>query len=397
METKNVRKVKTAVVGCGMISNIYIRNLKNLFYIIDLTAVCDINPASAEEKARTYGVGRTMTLDEVAASDEIELVVNLTGPVAHYDVIKKMLLAGKHVYTEKTMTAELWQAEELVALAREKGLYVGCAPDSILGAGMQTAKKALDSGLIGTPTSCLVSINRNQSLNAELFRFLRGNGGALPHDVGIYYIASLLNLLGPVRTIRGFGAPAMPHPAQLLYTNSPEDAWTVPGNNVLTGALCFENGTLASIHFDGNTVNHMASAFRIYGTEGILELGDPNTFGGEVKLIYAESGECVLPHTHGYDGKPTLPDPTPFEYSYGNRGIGVAEMAWAIRMRRPNRCGKELGLHALEVLCGLDEAAATGTEYTMKSTFAPIPALKAGFRSTLMGGMRGDAECSLIE
>ena len=211
-----LKKVKTAVVGCGMISNIYIRNLKNLFSIIDLTALCDINPEAAEQKAKSYGVEKIMTLKEIAASKDIEMVVNLTGPGAHYDVIRMMLESGKHVFTEKVLTTDLEQGEELIRLADEKQCYLGVAPDTILGAGIQTAKKVIDSGLIGEITSCMASINRNQSLNSESFRFLREEGGALPYDVGIYYIAALLCLLGPVKSIRGFGAPAPEHRAELL-------------------------------------------------------------------------------------------------------------------------------------------------------------------------------------
>lgn len=397
MET--VKKVKTAVVGCGMISNIYLRNLKELFYIIDLVAVCDLHKEAAEEKAKTYGVEKVMTIDEIAASDEIELVVNLTGPVAHYDVIKKMLNAGKHVFTEKTMTAELWQAEEVVALAKEKNLYLGCAPDSVLGAGIQTARQIIDAGLIGDVTSCVVSVNRNQNLNSESFRFLRNNGGALPHDVGIYYVQSLLTMLGPVKALCGFGAPAMKHSAQLLYRNKPEDEWTIPGNNVLSGSLQFENGVIASVHFNGNSTNETKNVFTIFGTQGYLDIGDPNTFNGGVTLVREGTGSCEIPLTHGYDGKPILPNPTPYEYAYGHRGIGVAEMAWAIRGNRPNRCSKEMGLHAQEVLTGLDiSAEADGMRYEMKSTCEKPAPLKAGFLSSLMGGsMRGDAERSLVD
>ncbi len=393
---ENVKKVKTAVVGCGMISNIYLRNLKNLFYIIDLVAVCNHHREKAEEKAKTYGIARVMTLDEIAASDEIELVVNLTGPVAHYDVIKKMLEAGKHVFTEKTMTAELWQAQELVELANRKGLYLGCAPDTVLGAGIQTARQIIDAGLIGDVTSCIVSVNRNQNLNSETFRFLRNQGGALPHDVGIYYIQSLLTLLGPVKALCGFGAPALEHSAQLLHQNDPGEQWQIPGNNVLSGSLEFENGVLASIHFNGNSTNATKNVFTVFGTQGYLDIGDPNTFGGGVTLVREETGSCEIPLTHGYDGKPVLPDPTQFDAAYGHRGIGVAEMAWAIRHNRPNRCSKEMALHAQEVLCGLDASAASGMKYAMQSSFEKPAALKAGCLSSFLGG-RGDAELSLAD
>ena len=186
-----MEKVRTVVVGCGMISNIYIKNLKSLFSIIDLIAVSDLDRAKAEEKAGTWNIRRVMTVDEVASSPEIEMVINLTPAFAHYGVIKKMLEAGKHVWTEKVMTVTLDEARELCALADRKGLYLGVAPDTVLGAGVQTARRALDTGMIGEVTSGIAVINRDQSLNAEVFTFLRGKGGSLPYDVGIYYIGAL--------------------------------------------------------------------------------------------------------------------------------------------------------------------------------------------------------------
>ncbi len=392
----SISKVRTAVVGCGMISNIYIRNLKNLFYIIDLVAVCDLNEEAAKRQSAAFGVEKVMTIDEVAASDDIELVINLTGPVAHYDVIKKMLLAGKHCYTEKMFTTDLDQARELVALANEKGLYLGVAPDTVLGAGIQTAKRVIDCGLIGDVTSVQVHVNRNQSLNSEIFRFLRNNGGALPYDVGIYYVGAMLMLLGPVKTIQAVGKPAPVHEAQFLYNSSPEESWQVPGTNVVAAALEFESGAVGSVLFDGNTIGATQHGFTIYGTKGILEVPDPNEFGGQPELILPEGGRTTIPYTHGYDGKNVLGgDPQWFD-GYGNRGIGVAEMAWAIRRgRKNNRCSKEYGLHCMEVLLGMDEAAATGKAVETKTRFV-MEGLTPGYYST-SGGMRGDAERSLMD
>jgi len=193
-----VKRVKTAVVGCGIISQVYLRNMTRLFSILDVVAVCDLIPELAQRAAKEYGVPKIMTLEEIEASNEIELVVNLTAASAHYGIIKRLLLSGKHVYTEKTMTAKLEEAQELVQIANEKGLYLAVAPDTALGASIQTARWAVDHGLVGEVTSCIVSINRDQNLNAERFRFLRSEGGALPYDVGIYYIQALLCILGPV-------------------------------------------------------------------------------------------------------------------------------------------------------------------------------------------------------
>ena len=392
-----VKRVKTAVVGCGIISQVYLRNMTRLFSILDVVAVCDLVPELAQRAAKEYGVPRIMTLEEIEASNEIELVINLTAASAHYGIIKRLLLSGKHVYTEKTMTARLEQAQELVQIANEKGLYLAVAPDTALGASIQTARWAVDHGLIGEVTSCIVSINRDQNLNAERFRFLRSEGGALPYDVGIYYIQALLCILGPVAEVTGFGAPAPERQRQFLFNQDDPESWQIPGNNLVAGSLRFQRGALGILHFDGNTIGAECSTFRIYGTQGILELGDPNRFGDPVRLIKPESDPCYLPLTHGYNGTCVLEDATEFEKGYGNRGIGVAELAWAIRKGRPNRLSKEMGLHGLEVLHGLDRTAETGGVYRMTSTFTCQP-LKSGIYSTMWGGgARADAELSLVD
>ena len=389
-----MKKVKTAVIGCGMISNIYLRNLKKLFYIIDLVAVCDNNEKAARKQAEAFQIAHVMTSAEIAASSEIELVVCLTGPSAHYSVIKEMLLAGKHVYTEKMFTTNLKEAEELVELAERKNLYLGVAPDTVLGAGIQTARRMIMLGLIGEVTSIQINVNRNQSLNSEKFRFLRRDGGALPYDVGIYYIAVALTLCGPVSGIRAFGKKAPEHQAQLLYEEEPEAVWQIPGNNLVSAALEFESGAIGSVLFDGNTTSSVQHGFTVFGTKGILKIGDPNRFDGETRLILPNSEEMVVPFTHGYDGTNLIGEKQWYD-AYGDRGIGVAEMAWALRMKRKNnRCSKEYGLHCMEVLLGIDEAAATGETYQPHSRFHMDP-LECGYYSK-DGIGRGDAERSLM-
>ena len=210
-------------------------------------------------------------------------------------------------------------------------------------------------------------------------------------------MAALLTLLGPVSEVSGVTAKPTVHNQQLLFQDIEEETWTMPGRDVLAGTLLFANGIVGSIHFNGNSINDEQQQIRIYGTEGILELGDPNTFAGEVRLIHEESGECVVPHTHGYDGSLVLDNPTIYEEMYGNRGVGVAEMAWAIRMHRRNRCSKEFAFHTMEVLKGIEQSAAQKTVYKMTSVFEMSP-LKSGYMSTtFQRSQRTDAERSLID
>ncbi|MBR3017323.1 MAG: Gfo/Idh/MocA family oxidoreductase [Clostridia bacterium] len=392
-----VQKVKTAVIGSGMISSIYIRNLSRLFSVIDLVAVCNIHREGAEARAKEFGIPRAMTIDEAAADPEIELAVNLTPAYAHYDVIKKMLLAGKHVYTEKMFTTDLDKSRELVALAAEKGLFLGVAPDTVLGAGIQTARYLIDTGMIGEVTSVQVSINRNQTLNSEYFRFLKGPGGALPYDVGVYYVGALLALLGSVTQITAFGNPAPLHEPQAAFLNAGAEPWQIPGVNTVAAALRFECGAVGSVLFDGNTVGAEQHGFTVYGTRGILKVGDPDKFGDPITLILPENAPVQAPFTHGFDGKNYLGEPAPFDH-YGHRGIGVAEMAWAIRKGRPHaRLSGEYGLHCQEVLQGMEIASETGKVYEPQSRFE-MKGLRPGYYSSMFsGGMRGDAEASLME
>ena len=388
-------KVKTAVVGCGAISSIYIRNLKSLFTIIDLVALCNRSRSKAEEKAARFGIDRVMTLEELEADPEIELVVNLTPPGSHYEVTKRMLEAGKHVYSEKVFTTDLSQAWELADLAKRRGLYLGVAPDTVLGAGLQTARRIIDTGLIGQVTSGFVSVTRSHNLMSELFPFLRGQCGNLPFDVGVYYVGALIALLGSVKSLRAYASPAPIHGKQLLFVENAPDSWQIPGSNLVCAVLEFASGALVSLHFNGNTVGEEQSRFELYGTLGIMKVGDPNVFNGRVKLLLPEGRETEFPFTHGYDGTNTLSEPTDFDGG-GHRGIGVAEMAYALRQGRPNRLSQDYGIHCLEVLSGMEEAAATGRTYEMKSSCAIRP-LAPGFYSTVWGSARADAEASLID
>lgn len=395
-----INKVKTAVVGCGMISSVYLRNLRDLFSITELVAVCDVNPEKAKQQAEKYGVPQVMTVEEIAASEDVELVVVLTGPMYSFSVIRTMLEAGKHVFTEKTISCDLAHAGELVRLANEKGVLLGAAPDTVLGAGVQTAKKVLESGLIGTVTSALVSINRNHNLNAEEFRFIQSSAiSSFPYDVGIYYMAAVLCLLGPVKTVCGFVEAAPLHPAEHLFHNPQKEEFRLPGPAVMTGAMRMCSGAEVSIHFNGSSVNEEQDVLWLYGTEGILKVTGCGGFDGEVTLIRAETGSCVIPHTHGYDGKPVLPDLDPrLEAGYGHRGLGAAELAWAVRAGRPAaRCSKEFAFHTMEALVGLEQSAKEQAYFQMTSTFTMAP-LKSGYLSTMFHGfLRGDAERSIME
>ncbi|MFV0466867.1 MAG: Gfo/Idh/MocA family protein [Lachnospiraceae bacterium] len=363
-------KMKTAIIGCGMISKAYLDTLTQKFSIIDVTACCDLNEEKAKETADTYGL-TVMSMSEIMKDSAIELVINLTTSPAHYTINKQLLKADKHVYTEKILSIELEEAKELVELANERGRYLGVAPDTFLGSAIQTAKFAVDSGMIGEVTSCYGVLTRNQLLSSAIFSSRLKKGAGIGFDVGIYYVTALLNIIGPVRTVTGFIETRNPIQKGKFISNFGKEL-VIESENLVAGSLQFKNGAVGSLLFDSNSVFSFPErpALTIHGTLGILYMSDPNMFGGDVRiLLYGEDEVRILPQCH------------PFREEC--RGLGAAEMAWSIRLGRANRASKELGYHALEVLHGIKISSESRQFYEMKSDFEIPKALERGFHSAV--------------
>ncbi len=197
-----IKPVKTAIIGCGAISDAYLSTMIHKFKILDVVGCCDRNPEKAQAKAQKYGI-QALSLEELLTDTSIEIVVNLTQPTAHYEVNKQLLQAGKHFYTEKVLAVELEQAAELVELADQKDLYLGVAPDTFLGSAIQTARYVVDSGMLGEITSCTCALTRDSEILYRAFPFTTKPGGGFGFDVGIYYITALLSILGPVKEVSG--------------------------------------------------------------------------------------------------------------------------------------------------------------------------------------------------
>ena len=195
-----MKPVKTAVIGCGAISDIYLTNMTGRYATLDVVACCASLRENAEKKAAQYGI-RAASTEEILADPEVELIVVLTPAPSHYELVKKALLAGKHVYTEKPIATELFKAQELLALATERGLLLGAAPETFMGSAVQTTRKALNEGLIGELTSFHVVANRDLTVLASFAKFLRQPGGGICYDYGVYYLTALVSLLGPVESV----------------------------------------------------------------------------------------------------------------------------------------------------------------------------------------------------
>ena len=375
---EKVKKVKTAVVGCGVISDIYLKNMTSNFSILEVAGCCDSLPERVKERAAQYNI-KPMKIEEILEDKSIELVLNITNPVNHHEVSTKVLNAGKNLYSEKPIDLSIDAARELVKLADSKGVLYGNAPDTFMGQAIQTARFYLDAGLIGDITSVCATLNRDSGLLAERYPFTALPGGGIGLDVGVYYVTAMLSVLGPVKDVAGFVDTRKPE--RVHYFPSKEDfgkKFTLQAENRVIGSCRFASGVMGTIHFNSASIGNEKPQIVIYGTEGILYMPDPNHFGGEIRVILKGQTEpMTLQPTHAY--------------SENSRGIGPAELAWSLRLGRKPRTSKEMAFHGLELLLGLYQSCETGQFYRMTSSFerpAPIP---RGYLDQSYGGSEAEA------
>ena len=366
-------KVKTAVVGCGMISGIYLKNMTSAFSILEVVGCCDIVKERMERRAAEFNV-RQMSIEEILSDKSIELVLNITDPVNHHLVSTQVLNAGKHLYSEKPIDLSIEAARELVQLADKKGVLYGSAPDTFMGQAIQTARFYVDSGLIGDVTSVTAVLNRDAGILAERYPFTALPGGGIGLDVGVYYVTAILSILGPTKQVAGFVTTRNVERTHYFPgKDNYGEKFSLQAENLVSGSFQFESGAFGSIMFNSCSIGNEKPQIIMYGTEGILYMPDPNHFGGEVRVILKGQTEPVaLPPTHAF--------------AENHRGIGPAELAWSLRKGRKPRTSKEMAFHGLELLLGLYKSCETKKFYEMTSTFqrpAPIP---RGFLGESYGG-----------
>jgi len=371
--------VKVGVVGAGVISDIYLTNLTTRFDNVRVVAVADMIVERARERAATYNIG-AMTVDELMTDPGIELVVNLTIPMAHAQVALAAVRAGKAVYNEKPLTASREDGRLLLRLARENCVLVGGAPDTFLGGGLQTARKLLDDGAIGRPiaaSACMFTHGHESWHPDPAFYYQPGAGPMF--DMGPYYLTALVSLLGPVRRVGS--TTGVSFPARTI-TSTPRYGETIQVNTPthIVASLDFENGAIGSIitSFDLYDTDH--STLVIYGTEGTLRLPDPNTFGGMVSLLQGKTaGKGMDPLSQGRKpgerppgaatSRPNWEEiPLTHGFTDNSRGLGVADLARAIRDGGTARASGDLAYHVLEIMHATLESSERGQHITIEST-----------------------------
>ncbi len=352
------------IIGCGNISTSYLR-LAPLFKGLEVRAVADVNMDAAQARAAEFNT-QAQSVDDLLANPAVDVVINLTIPDAHYGVTKRILEAGKHAYSEKPLVLTLEQGVTLRDLAKARGLAVGCAPDTFLGGSHQQARAVLDEGRIGTVTAgCAAVLNHGMEHwhpNPDFF-FLPGAGPML--DLGPYYVADLINFLGPVKRVGALTSSAQ---AVRVISSGPRDGETVPVKTPtnIHALLEFHSGATINLSTSWDVWHHKRNHFEFYGTEGTLYVPDPNFFGGTVEVA-------------GRDGVLTALEPWDHPFGKTNqnhngrdlanyRTAGLADMVAALQGGRDPRCSLERTLHGVEVMTACLTSGETGQFVTLTTT-----------------------------
>jgi predicted dehydrogenase len=354
--------VGVALVGAGVISTQYLTALST-FPDIKVLAVADLDTERARAQAEAYDVPASGDLASVLAIPEVEIVINLTIPAAHAEVASAALQAGKHVYGEKPLALAPGDGAKMLAEAQSRGLRVGSAPDTFLGAGLQSAARAVGEGLIGEPVSATAV---TQGPGPESWHpspeFLFQYGGGPLFDIGPYYLTALVALFGPVARV---AATARQARSRRVIGSGPKKgtAFTVEVPTHVHALLDFAGGPSASATFSFDSARPRRM-IEITGTEGTLSLPDPNTFQGPLRVqAFGEDDWRDLPVTGTTAG----------------RGIGVLDMARAVREGAPHRASGDLAQHVLELMATVTDSAERNEVIGLESSAPRVQPLPDGW------------------
>lgn len=370
-----MKPVKVGVIGCGDICDVYFKNIAK-FENLEAYACADLLLDRAQKKAEAYGC-KAMTVDEIISNPEVEVILNLTIPAAHHDIDMAALQAGKHVYSEKPLSITMEDGQEILDLAKKKNLLVGCAPDTFLGARMQTMRKMIDDGWIGKPVAATAFMTCHGHENWHpnpVFHYKIGAGPLF--DMGPYYVTALIALLGPAKRLCGITSKSF---EKRFITSQPLAGQyidvEVPTH--VSGSIEFQNGSVATLVTSFDIWDSNLPRLEIYGTEGTISMTDPDPlagpdiFHGVTKFRRKDQADWYdLPYDlpRKEEATPWATIPSCYDYNENSRALGLADMARAIRNGGKFRANGEMASHALEIMLGLYESSEKGAYYTLKST-----------------------------
>jgi predicted dehydrogenase len=370
-----------AVIGSGYISSRYLQNAP-LFKGVKITAVADIVPEVAQAQGARFGA-EALGVDAVLKRDDIDAIINLTVPDAHFDVSFSALTAGKHVFSEKPLTVSVPLGRKLVAEAEARNLAFAVAPDTFLGPGARASRALIADGTVGrivAGTAAFMSRGMENWHPNPTFFFKPGGGPVL--DMGPYYITTLVSLLGPVRRVVGMTAIGLPERLVTAAGPMTGQSITVETPTTAFAVLQFAGGALISLTMSWDVFSHALKPIELHGTLGSLRVPDPNFYGGIVQYTEGRGDWIAVDTSTQVCGKVNFPDDAPLHANY--RMLGVAEFAEAIRRDRKPRASGLLGLHVLDVLYAILEAGETGRTIEIEGGTAPDSLPDAELRTLLV-------------
>jgi predicted dehydrogenase len=356
--------VGVGFIGTGMISNTYLENLTS-FPDISVVILGDLNVELARSQAEKHGVPQWGTTDDVLGHPDVEIVVNLTIPVAHAEISSKAIAAGKHVWSEKPISVDRASGRELLAQAEAAGVLVGVAPDTVLGPGVQTALRAIAHGDIGEPLSAQTVM---QYVGPDIFHpspeFLFAKGAGPVFDIGPYYLTTLVHVFGSVRSVAAVGSKR--HATRTIQVGDragTEFEVEVP-THVSTIAKYVDGGVSQSV-FSFDSPIARTGVVEVSGTEGTLVIPDPNTFTGEVKITRDPVAAALSREPEWVD--------VPVTGVYATRGLGVLDLARAARTGRQPLASGELAYHVLDTMVAIDDAVVEDRTVAVESRVERVP------------------------
>lgn len=377
-----MKHYNVGILGCGVISRTYASDIQSFYKQLRVTACADVNPEQAKRLAEEFGIPKACTPEELLQDPEVEIVINLTPPQFHVALDKQIIAAGKHLFSEKPFAPTLVEAEEVLALAEEKGVRVACAPDTFLASGLQSVRYYLDSGIIGKPFFVTANMTTFgvETWHPNPVPFYQKGAGPIM-DMAPYYLSAIVSLLGPIESIGVFFA--QPSDYRTVYAG-PRTGTQIPVETPThyTAILRLCSGVVANLNVSFDIYKSSLPMFEIYGDGGTLAYPDPNFGGGTPKVyrkeqylgtVYQDTEAAHARKNSFYE----LPELLPRVKDY-SRGIGVLDLAKAIDEGREHRANGSLIRHITEAMEALIASANTGVFYRMTTTCERPAAIAPG-------------------
>lgn len=379
-------KLKIGLIGCGNISDVYLQNLQK-WPVTEIVACADKIAERAEAKAKDYDIAKACSVDDIFNDKDIDVVLNLTTPESHAGICLKALQSGKHAYTEKPLAINLEDGKKLIAAAESKNLYMGSAPDTFLGGRLQTARKLIDDGWIGEPIAAVATCAFH---GHEVWHpdpsFLYKQGAGPMFDMGVYYITALVSLLGPVSRVVGNSKRYFDE-RTITSEQRYGEKIKVDIDTHISGVMEFASNLTATVVMSFDVWDTTLPRIEIYGKDGTLYLNDddpyggPNIFGGQVMVRRGKDSDWTgFPSEIPRKDKRSPFDEVPllYDYNQNSRGVGIADMAYAIQNKRKHRANGQMAYHVLEAMYGFVKSAEEGKYYEVASSCKRPEPLKVG-------------------